>query len=39
MFGFQKVLRRKKNTKENYFILFGFIMKNIKRNSNIIKIS
>ena len=31
MFGFQKVLRRKKKIKENYFIMFSFIMKNKKK--------
>ena len=31
MFDFYKVLRRKKNTKKNNFLLFGFIMKNIKK--------
>ena len=32
MFGFWKVLKRKKKkTKENDFLLFGFIMKNIKK--------
>ena len=36
MFGFQKVLRRKKNTKKNDFLLYGFIMKKkkIKYNQN-----
>ena len=40
MFGSWKVSKKeKKNVKENYFLIFGFIIKNTKKNkSNIIKI-
>ena len=31
MFGW-KVLKKEKNVKKNYFLLFGFIMKNMKEN-------
>ena len=27
-----------KNTKKNYFLIFGFLMKNVKKKSNINKI-
>ena len=30
MFGFRKVLGKEKNVKENYFLMFGFTMKNMK---------
>ena len=32
MFGFQKILRKEKNVKENDFFMFGCPMKNIKEN-------
>ena len=32
MFGSQKVLRKEKNTKENDFLIFGCVIKNIKEN-------
>ena len=39
MFGYIKVLRKeKKNTKKNNFLMFGFIMENTKKESNIFKI-
>ena len=40
MFGSWKVSKKeKKNVKENYFLIFGFIIKNTKKNkSNVIKI-
>ena len=38
MFGAKKILRKEKKNKKNGFLLFGFIMENIKK-SNIIKIS
>ena len=31
-FGFRKVLRKEKIIKENYFLMFDFIMKNMKEN-------
>ena len=32
MFGYLKVLRKEKNVKGNYFIMFDFIIKNTKEN-------
>ena len=37
MFGSQKILR-KKNTKENDFLIFDFTIKNIKYNQKYLKI-
>ena len=39
MCGFQKVLRKEKNVRENSFFMFGFNMKIRKKESNIIKIN
>ena len=38
MFGSSKVLRKKRNVKQNSFLMFCLVMKNIKK-SNIIKIN
>ena len=31
-FSFQKVVKKEKNVKENYFLMFGCSMKSIKEN-------
>ena len=32
MYGSQKVLGKEKNDKKNYFLMFGFIMENMKES-------
>ena len=32
MFGSQKALKKEKNVKKNYFLMFGYTLKNAKEN-------